>query len=722
MAQKYNPAPRLAAVAAVAALLFAFLLLRLIWVQIWQGEKYRARGEQIRVHDEELRPSRGTIFDRNMRVLTRDVPVSSVYVNADIFSVRVGKGEDAGEKNRRVREEMAALLQIPLPQLSKQLDSKQPFVWLKHQVDVEAVEKLKKLPVTGLGFVPGSRRDYPERSLAAGLLGVVGLDNQGLSGLESSYESELKGTVGHLVVEYDAQGREMPQTRTRYIAPRPGHSLVLTVDQTIQYFVEKALDTVMAEHRPARAAILVMEPQTGAILAMGERPTFDPANWQKYPGEVWGKNLATTYTYEPGSTFKMFTAAAALEEGLVNENTTFNCPGYAVVSKRRIHNWDRKGHGLETFAEGIQNSCNSVFVQTGQRLGRERFYKYVRGFGFGMPLGVDFASEEHGIVIPENSASELNVATMAIGQSLAVTPLQLLRAVCAVANGGYLMRPLLVQKVLDEQGKVLQEYRPEVVRQVISSDTSRQLSRLLTRVVLEGSGKKAYVDGYLVAGKTGTAQVPGPQGYEPGKYVSSFAGFVPADDPRIAVLVMVAEPSRGQYYGGEVAAPVFHQVARDTLRYLQVPEKSGLPRPKNYGPPAPDEPAVPVGPEKIAVPDLVGYSLTMARERLQQVGLQARVEKNGGSLVTGQQPGPGYLVAPGTAVSLRLAALPSGEAAVLKVPDLRGLTMRQAGVLLEELGFLLEPLGSGLAVRQEPRAGSSLVRGSRVKVEFAPPG
>ncbi|MFZ5591964.1 MAG: penicillin-binding transpeptidase domain-containing protein, partial [Bacillota bacterium] len=465
----------------------------------------------------------------------------------------------------------------------------------------------------------------------------------------------------------------------------------------------------------------VMEPKSGAILAMGERPTFDPANWQKYPREVWGKNLATTYTYEPGSTFKMFTAAAALEEGLVNETTTFNCPGYAVVSKRRINNWDRRGHGLETFAEGIQNSCNTVFVQTGQRLGRERLYKYVRGFGFGQPLGIDFAAEENGIVIPEKSASELNVATMAIGQSLAVTPLQLLRAVCAVANGGYLMRPLLVQKVLDGQGKVLREYKPEVVRQVIATDTSRQLARLLTKVVLEGSGKKAYVDGYLVAGKTGTAQVPGPRGYEPGKYVASFAGFAPADDPRIAVLVMVAEPSQGLFYGGDVAAPVFRQVAQDTLHYLQVPEKSGLPRPKNFGQPVPEELALPDNQEKIPVPNLVGYTLPLAREKLQQAGLRASVEKNTGEMVIGQQPGPGYLAAPGTAIKLKLTALPSGEAAVLKVPDLRGLTMRQAGMLLEELGFVLEPLGSGLAMKQEPQAGSSLVRGSRVKVEFVPP-
>ncbi|MDK2887232.1 MAG: hypothetical protein PWP72_109 [Thermoanaerobacter sp.] len=674
---------------------FSCLVARLFFVQIIRGGHLRQEATSIRTRDVILQPYRGNIYDRNHNALVTSIPAYSLYAHPDQIK---NPGEVAGK--------IAAVLGVRREEILKKLDNNASFVWLQHGVELDLVKKLEG--IGGLGFVETSTRSYKQGSLAAALLGFVGDDNQGLNGLEKYYDHELQGMPGKMVLEIDARGRQIPQSAVVVERSKAGNNLVLTLDQTIQYYVERELDRIESDYRPKWAVILVMDPKTGEILAMGSRPTFDPSRWRKFPREVWEKNPVTLYTYEPGSTFKMIIAAAALEEGVVRPADWFYDPGYIVVKGRRIYCWERKGHGSESFAQAVENSCNPVFIQVGQKLGKEKLYKYVRGFGFGVPTGIDLPGEEAGVIVPENKASELDLATMSIGQSIAVTPVQLLTAVSAIANGGYLMQPHVVRAVEDASGKTIRKVSPRVIRQVISSETARQLSGILEKVVLEGTGRRALVEGYRVAGKTGTAQVPGPGGYMEGKYVASFAGFAPADDPRIAVLVVVAEPRGGEYHGGEVAAPAFSAVVRDTLRYLEVPED---PVQKNR--------EVPAGQDvQIKVPNVVGFPVADAIWLLEERGFRSWSPGKTG-LVTGQEPPAGRSVPPGTVVSLRIATGNTPEK--LLVPDLSGLTVKKAGSILEKLGLKFKASGSGVATRQRPEAGQRVAPGTTVTVEFNPP-
>lgn len=674
---------------------FSCLVARLFFVQIIRGGHLRQEATSIRTRDVILQPYRGNIYDRNHNALVTSIPAYSLYAHPDQIK---NPGEVAGK--------IAAVLGVRREEILKKLDNNASFVWLQHGVELDLVKKLEG--IGGLGFVETSTRSYKQGSLAAALLGFVGDDNQGLNGLEKYYDHELQGMPGKMVLEIDARGRQIPQSAVVVERSKAGNNLVLTLDQTIQYYVERELDRIESDYQPKWAVILVMDPKTGEILAMGSRPTFDPSRWRKFPREVWEKNPVTLYTYEPGSTFKMIIAAAALEEGVVRPADWFYDPGYIVVKGRRIYCWERKGHGSESFAQAVENSCNPVFIQVGQKLGKEKLYKYVRGFGFGVPTGIDLPGEEAGVIVPENKASELDLATMSIGQSIAVTPVQLLTAVSAIANGGYLMQPHVVRAVEDASGKTIRKVSPRVIRQVISSETARQLSGILEKVVLEGTGRRALVEGYRVAGKTGTAQVPGPGGYMEGKYVASFAGFAPADDPRIAVLVVVAEPRGGEYHGGEVAAPAFSAVVRDTLRYLEVPED---PVQKNR--------EVPAGQDvQIKVPNVVGFPVADAIWLLEERGFRSWSPGKTG-LVTGQEPPAGRSVPPGTVVSLRIATGNTPEQ--LLVPDLSGLTVKKAGSILEKLGLKFKASGSGVATRQRPEAGQRVAPGTTVTVEFNPP-
>ncbi|MCL5934970.1 MAG: penicillin-binding transpeptidase domain-containing protein, partial [Firmicutes bacterium] len=657
-------------------------------------------------------------------------PVKSVYVNPDIFTGRVkaGEGENRQEKEKDIKEnvvrQIAAILALDEASTLKTMISKQPFSWLKHKVDYETCQKLtnviKENKVTGIGFIDGTRRSYPQGMMAAHVLGFVGMDVSARGGIEKSFDAALSGVPGRVITETDASGRELPQTRSNYIPPSPGMNLVLTLDHTIQYYVERELDKIDEKYKPSRAAIIVMDPVTGEILAMGSRPTYDPVKYASYPQAVWDSNPATNYTYEPGSTLKMCVAAMALEEGIVREDDRFYDPGYIVVNDKKIKCWDTRGHGAQSFSDGIKNSCNPVFIQTGLKSGKALFYQYISAFGFGQRTGCDLPGEETGVLIPESKARELDLATMSIGQSIAVTPVQLITAVSSIANGGYLVRPYLVRAVEDPESKAVTNIEPRVVRQVISQNTSLQMKRLLQRVILEGSGKKAFVEGYAVAGKTGTAQVPGQGGYVEGKYVSSFAGFAPADNPRIAVLVLVAEPKGEAFYGGDVAAPVFQAVARDTLHYLNVPENPGLPGPKIEQKPE-EKPALQEESPVVRVPNVTGFPVEEAVNFLKESGFKPDASGKQGLVAEQKPPGNSY-GKKGTVVSVKTASFNDAKPpSDILVPDMRGLTIRRAGSILDRLGLSLKSSGSGIAVSQNPPPGQRAARGALVSVEFAPP-
>ncbi len=730
MAENWFSKKRLALTFIIITVLFVCLLFRLSWLQLVQGEELNRMAVEVRSKEEVLEPRRGIIYDRNRVELVGNYPVKSIYANPDIFSVqvKVQAGEDRQVKEKAAKEkvvgQMAAILGADEAELLKIMESGKPFAWIKHRVDYGTCQKLTSLlkenKVKGINFVDGTRRYYPRGTMAAHVLGFVGMDPSARGGLEKSYDSELSGIPGRLLTEIDAGGRELPQARSQYIPPVPGKNLILTLDQTIQYYVERELDKIDEKYKPSRASIIVIDPGSGEILAMGSRPTYDPGRYTSYPQKVWDFNPAVHFNYEPGSTLKMFVAAMALEEGVVTEGQRFYDPGYIVVKDKKIRCWDLAGHKDQSFAEAIQNSCNPVFVEVGLKSGKDMLYKYLRGFGFGQRTGIDLPGEEMGLLIPETQAGEVDTAAMAIGQSVAVTPIQMVTALSALANGGYLVRPHLVRAVEDPETGAVKNVGPQVARQVVSRSTAGQMNRLLQKVVLEGTAKKSYLEGYAVAGKTGTAEIPGQKGYQAGKYVSSYAGFAPAENPRIAVLVLVAEPKGPLYHGGDVAAPVFQILGRDILQYLNVPENPNQPKPKAFQKNEEEPPAPAAGLTR--VPNVVGFPLEEARRFLEETGFRPEVSGRQG-IVAEQNPAGGSHAKRGSAVSVKTAPFDrSNPPADVLVPDLRGLTIRRAGLLLHGLGLNFSASGSGLAASQLPPPGSRVPRGALVTVEFVPPG
>ncbi|MEG6521881.1 stage V sporulation protein D [Desulfotomaculum sp. 1211_IL3151] len=691
----------------MAVAFLSLIIFRLAWIQFVRGDELRQEGIINRMRDVPVEAKRGSIMDRNGNELVTSVSADSIYAIPNHI-----------EKPDQVASQIAPLLGMDVEQVKKIITKKSRFEWIKRKVDFEASQKIKDLKIEGIGFAEESRRYYKQETLAPHILGFTGTDNQGLMGMEAAFEEELKGIPGRIVIEHDAAGREIPQALHQYISPTQGNNLVLTLDQTIQHFVERELDKIVATYNPKMAVIIVMEPKTGKILALGNRPTFNPNKWREVPQSVWDRNPAVWYNYEPGSTFKIITASSALEENTVKVGDRFYDPGFYQVADRKIRCWKVEGHGSQSFEEVVQNSCNPGFIQVGLDLGKEKFYKYIRAYGFGQSTGLGLPGEARGIMIPEKDATNLNIATMSIGQSIAVTPIQLITAISAVANGGILMKPQLVERIEDQKGKVIKNIGPQEVHQVISQETANVTSQLLENVVMKGSGKNAFVDGYRAAGKTGTAQVVSERGgYASGKYVASFAGFAPVNDPKISVLIMVAEPQGGIYYGSQVAAPVFSPLAKDILRYMGVPEQKDLPKPK-INPWEVEEERI-----EVIVPNVVNLPLDESQKLLREAGL-AFETRGQGKVVYGQIPESGALVLSGTTVILDLSGAGGGQEKAgeqVSVPNLKGMTIREAGNLLESLGLKLEPTGSGIANTQSPAAGVKLLRGGVVKVEFKPP-
>lgn len=694
---------RMAALLYLAAFALVALIGRLAWIQFLRGGELQSKALELRTRDIPVEAKRGNIYDRHGQLLVTSVSADSLYAIPYLIS-----------DPQKVAAKLAPILEIDTEHLLQILTRKSCFEWVARRLTPSTVEKVKKLNLPGLFFVEESIRHYPLPTLASHVLGFTGVDNQGLTGVEKVFDSQLRGVSGRIVVEQDATGRDVPGAIHRYIPPRPGNNLVLTLDKTIQQFVERELDKIVAKYDPKLAVIILMDPRTGEILAMGNRPSFDLTNWMTAPQHVWDRNPAIWYNYEPGSTFKIFTMAAALSEGVTRPSDRFYDPGYIKVADRYIRCWADGGHGSQTFEEVVMNSCNPGFIEVGLRLGKEKFYTYIKDFGFGSSTGIDLPGEASGILIDEKKVTNLNLATMSIGQSIAVTPIQLLTAACAVANGGVLMRPQLVKEIRDPSGEVIASFQPQPLRRVLSPEKARQVADLLCAVVLKGTGRNAFIEGYRVAGKTGTAQVVGEGGgYVSGKYVASFVGFAPADNPRICALVMVAEPKGGIYYGSQVAAPVFREVVGDTLHYLRVPEAPGLEKPPN--PFIYEEPAA-----KVRVPNVINYPLDTARKMLQESGLTVVVQGEG-RVVLGQTPAAGTEVLRGTAVVLDLEepGVKPHEQAVT-VPNLAGLTVTEAAEILAGMGLGLEAVGVGQAVEQQPKPGTKVPRGSSIRVEFHP--
>lgn len=510
-----------------------------------------------------LVPKRGTIYSKGYEELAVTVEVDSVYAEPDEI-----------EAPKLAAKRLAPVLSVSRRELEDRLSTSKSFVWLARKVSPSLIERVKSLDIHGIGFVKENRRFYPNAELASHVVGFSGIDGSGLGGIELAQDAQIKGKVEFVRAERDALGKRTLPKDLGFEDYLTGNSIVLTIDKTIQYTAEKELANAVRKSGAKGGTAIVMDPKTGEVLAMANYPQFNPNDLSSYPQAAL-KNKAIVDTYEPGSTFKVFLLAAALEEGVVKPGDKFFCEnGSMEFAGRVIH--DTHKHGTLTVREIMKVSSNIGSVKIAAKLGKERYYDYLTSFGFGSPTGIELKGEGRGILRSMNTWSKLEMANVSFGQGVSVTPLQLTTAFSALANGGYLMKPYLVKDILDKDGKVIKRNQPQIVKKIISGETASKVTEMLRDAVAEGgTGTAAALAGYDVAGKTGTAQkVSGGRGYAGNKHVASFIGFVPAQSPELVVLVAIDEPE-GIQYGGVVAAPAFKAIAETSLRYLNTPDKNG---------------------------------------------------------------------------------------------------------------------------------------------------
>lgn len=688
----------------VLTALFGAIVARIISLTVIQGEALTARGVRQWTQEGKVEARRGSIVDRNGETLALSTTAYIVSVNPRKVT------EDAAFAAR-----MAVLLDVEQQTILNKLKNKNyASVVLKRQVPRATVDAIRTLRaqdesaaklLQGLSFSEDTRRVYIKGQFLAQALGLTNVDSEGQSGLEQQYDAVLKGEDGILLTEVDRKARTMPQSNTTYIAPQTGNTVQLTIDASIQSFVERAMRECIQVNNAKSVTSIVMDVNTGAILALCMKPDYDPNSPPRDDIKTLNELMrisAVSDAYEPGSTFKSLTCAAALDAGVASVGDTFQCTGSIRVDGDTIRCW-KKSHGHETLAEGLKNSCNPVFVTLALRMGTQRLYQYLRAFGLGVRTGVDLPGEGTGILINSRYVKNVDLARIGFGQSVAVTPIQMITAFSSVVNGGKLMKPYIVSAILDEDGGIVQRTAPQVVASPIRAETSQTMRELLEKVVSEGGGKNAYIEGYRVGGKTGTAQV-----YIDGKvsssvHIGSFIGFAPADAPRFAVLVIVNAADVPVDYGGTTAAPFARQIIEDTLNYLGY-EKAG----------AAQE-------QRVEIPDFQGWTIDEAVKRLRSLGL--KYETDGvGATVTAQMPAAGAMLTAGGQVMLYTAEQQTVTPDIMVcVPDVIGLSVVEASRALRARGFELEISGSGVAVTQSPAYGAYAAQGSTVKVSFAMP-
>lgn len=541
------------------AIIFGFVavFLRLGDLMILNHDRLSQRADSQQIRKEEIQVRRGMIYDRKGRELGVNVEMESLYADPELLA-----------SPKKVAYNVSKVVGQKPETVLTRFSTKGRFVWIERKLASEKVEMIKAMDIKGLGFMSDAKRFYPKGRLASHVIGSVGVDNQALEGVELKYDNFLKKAGGKVVVARDGKGVTLSNGVE---LESKGNNIVLTIDEGLQYIAERELDSAMAKWHASAATAIMMDPFTGNILALANRPAYDGNNFL-HAKDYERRNRAITDCYEPGSTFKIIVGAAALEEKLVGVNTKFDCSeGGIKIGNHVIH--DSHKNGVITFKEVIQKSSNVGSVMLGKRLGKEKIYKYAKLFGFGEKTGIDLPGEVSGWIKHHSKWSKTSLGAMAIGQEVAVTPLQVLRAYSAIANGGVLVTPHVVSEIKSASGELVYEFKPSENQIAVSKKTAEVFKEILKTVAEEGgTGTGASVTGSKVAGKTGTSQIidPKTKKYSKEKYVSSFVGFVPADNPLIAMIVVVYEP-KGQIYGGLVAAPVFKDIAKQSLSYMNVP-------------------------------------------------------------------------------------------------------------------------------------------------------
>ncbi|MEG0180687.1 MAG: stage V sporulation protein D [Peptostreptococcaceae bacterium] len=607
---------RLVVVLIMACVVFFMLIFRTGYLQIVKGDWLTAKALDQQTRDIPIEPKRGTIYDKNMKELA--VSVTKYTVWAKPVEVK------DKEKSAKIIAQMIGEEYDDVLKLLKRKDM--ALVKVKRWIDDETAAKIRDSKLPGIWVAEDNQRYYPYGNFASYVLGHTSDDATGIAGIEMQYDKHLKGKSGRLIVSTDASGREIPHGMEKYYEPVQGNGLVLTIDEVIQHYTEKAVQKAYELNNAKRVTAIAIDPKTGDVLSMASKPDYDPNQsrtpiYPYYEEELDGysdkdkikgyfsmwRNPAVSDTYEPGSTFKLVTSSAAVEEGVIKEGEKFTCNGTVTVAGQKIRCWRHyKPHGAQEFKQGVQNSCNPVFVELGQRLGVSKMYDYIEAFGFMDTTKLDLPGEAKGILYNEKNVGPVELATISFGQSISVTPMQLISAIGAIANDGKLMQPRVVKEMVDNQGNVTETINPKVVRQVISEDTSKKMMEIVESVVSEGSGKAAYIPGYRIGGKTGTAQKVIDGKYAQGKYICSFVGIAPCDNPEIVVLAIVDEPTGVSAFGSTTAGPIVKEIMNDSLKYLGVEPKYSEDEKQEFEK------------EKVKVPNIIDLSIEDAIKVLEE--------------------------------------------------------------------------------------------------------
>ncbi len=694
------------------------LVIRLGYLQITRGEELRKGALEQWTRGVTLKSKRGIIYDRNGKKLAVSQSASTVWASPKDIKESQAKG---------VAKELARVLKLDEEKVYGQIREEVSNKKIKQWITKEEADNLRKLNLSGISVVDDNKRYYPYGQFAPYVLGFTDIDNNGLDGIENTYDKYLAGTPGKWIKTTDGPGGQLPFDGERIYESSDGSGVVLTIDETIQNFAEKAAEKSLAKTKAKNISIIIMEPDSGDILAMVNKPDYDPNSPRQAPNEAtqeeWDKlesdelqnkwynmwrNFSISDIYEPGSTFKAITTAIAIEENIAQPDTNYFCNGSINVqgTKLRCSSW-YDPHGAQTFTQGLNSSCNIVFVDTARKIGKEQFYRYIKAFGFGENTGIDLNGEQAGIIpINTDVIRDVNLATMSYGHGIAVTPLQLVNAFSAIANGGNLMKPRLVKQVIDLEGNLIEEYKPEIRRKVISKSTSEKTLKMLESVVLNGTGSSAYIPGFRVGGKTGTAEKVIDGRYAKGKYIGSFGAIAPVDDPKIAILVVVDEPE-GQYYGGSVAAPVANEIIEDTLNYLEVP-------------PIFTEKEESEVQEMTIVPDVRNMKIGDAGRILTDAGLRYSTEYSeltSESVILDQYPLANTEIRKKSIIDLYFNEKNKGT---IVMPHLIGKTKEEVIEVLEKLNLNYELKGKdeGVVNLQKPLFSEEIHKDTKIEVEF----
>lgn len=709
--------------------LFGFVTLigRLWYIQIIQSQRYQHLAEKQQMISTVLAPKRGSIYDKNMKVLAK---------SASVWTVFLAPVEIKDDTERLlIAEKLAKILNVDKDMILEKSKKKNYYEIIKRKIEKPTADEITKFAkenkINAVRLEEDNKRYYPYENFASSILGFTGIDNEGQSGIEAYYEKILKGESGRVVAAKNAKGTDMPFKYEQRYEAKDGNSLVLTIDEVLQHFVEKHLEIAVKEHGIRnRATGIIMDVKTGEILAMATKPDFDPNN----PREIFDKeklseidkitnekekekavynelqsqwrNKAISDPYEPGSVFKIITASTAIETGTTKPTDSYCCNGHITVADRTIHCWKRGGHGTQDFPKAMMNSCNPWFINAGQKIGTVKFRDFFKAFGFTDYTGIDLPGEAEAIYHPMKNFKEIELASSSMGQTFKVTPIQLITGVSAAINGGELYKPHIVKQIIDSDGNIVENVLPQSKRQVISKETSKIVSEMCEGVVKQGSGRNAYIKGYRVGGKTGTSEkidkkVDGSVRY----YILSFLGFAPVDDPKIAVLLLLDEPSEVGY-GSVMAAPVVGAIIGDALPYLGIDPKYTKEELEKMD---------------MNIPYIAGQTLEQAIKRLSSMELKYDVIGEGKEVLK-QFPAGGSKVPAGSVIILYTNEDELEK--TLKVPSVMGLTGAQASKKLGEIGLNMRMSGANIningtiAAKQDPPEGTEVSAGTIVNVEF----